>query len=243
MGPGHVTAACLAPFRHSSVCVFHTTQTFLLSQPRNGGSLSLPRRRSGLLLISSRPARNFSEGCSGIPAAAAGRAFLSFRIRAAFRHRRGDCLKAQKPKSPGQRGGVEGRTRCAAVVASTSAGPCKDLTSSGTTSAMAGFGRKGSGKPAYYYRFLGKSRLQRQRSRSRSRSRPAANRGKASSCRRTTAGTAHTAALTGHATASELSSCPSLLRSSCSVLRRNDNVPFFVGPRSIFSRFYRRSHR
>lgn len=47
---------------------------------------------------------------------------------------------------------------------------------------MAGVGRKGSGRPSYYYRFLGKSRLQRQRSRSRSRTRPAANRGKASSC-------------------------------------------------------------
>ncbi|XP_020777282.1 DAB2 interacting protein b isoform X2 [Boleophthalmus pectinirostris] len=41
---------------------------------------------------------------------------------------------------------------------------------------MAGITRKGSGRPSYYYRFLGKSRLQRQRSRSRSRTRPAANR-------------------------------------------------------------------
>ncbi|XP_027880427.1 disabled homolog 2-interacting protein isoform X4 [Xiphophorus couchianus] len=41
---------------------------------------------------------------------------------------------------------------------------------------MAGFTRKGSGRPSYYYRFLGKSRLQRQRSRSRSRTRPSANR-------------------------------------------------------------------
>ncbi|CAL8387758.1 unnamed protein product [Boreogadus saida] len=40
---------------------------------------------------------------------------------------------------------------------------------------MAGVTRKGSGRPSYYYRFLGKSRLQRQRSRSRSRTRPAAN--------------------------------------------------------------------
>ncbi|XP_032425204.1 DAB2 interacting protein b isoform X5 [Xiphophorus hellerii] len=41
---------------------------------------------------------------------------------------------------------------------------------------MAGVTRKGSGRPSYYYRFLGKSRLQRQRSRSRSRTRPSANR-------------------------------------------------------------------
>ncbi|XP_054613946.1 DAB2 interacting protein b isoform X5 [Dunckerocampus dactyliophorus] len=41
---------------------------------------------------------------------------------------------------------------------------------------MAGITRKGSGRPSYYYRFLGKSRLQRQRSRSRSRTRPAASR-------------------------------------------------------------------
>ncbi|XP_029941332.1 DAB2 interacting protein b isoform X4 [Salarias fasciatus] len=41
---------------------------------------------------------------------------------------------------------------------------------------MAGISRKGSGRPSYYYRFLGKSRLQRQRSRSRSRTRPSANR-------------------------------------------------------------------
>ncbi|XP_076742779.1 disabled homolog 2-interacting protein isoform X5 [Maylandia zebra] len=41
---------------------------------------------------------------------------------------------------------------------------------------MAGVTRKGSGRPSYYYRFLGKSRLQRQRSRSRSRSRPSASR-------------------------------------------------------------------
>ncbi|KAM8828768.1 disabled homolog 2-interacting protein-like isoform 4-T4 [Spinachia spinachia] len=41
---------------------------------------------------------------------------------------------------------------------------------------MAGVTRKGSGRPSYYYRFLGKSRLQRQRSRSRSRSRPPASR-------------------------------------------------------------------
>ncbi|XP_014828181.1 PREDICTED: disabled homolog 2-interacting protein isoform X5 [Poecilia mexicana] len=40
---------------------------------------------------------------------------------------------------------------------------------------MAGVTRKGSGRPSYYYRFLGKSRLQRQRSRSRSRTRPSAN--------------------------------------------------------------------
>ncbi|XP_030004551.1 disabled homolog 2-interacting protein isoform X4 [Sphaeramia orbicularis] len=40
---------------------------------------------------------------------------------------------------------------------------------------MAGVTRKGSGRPSYYYRFLGKSRLQRQRSRSRSRTRPAAS--------------------------------------------------------------------
>lgn len=42
---------------------------------------------------------------------------------------------------------------------------------------MAGVTRKGSGRPSYYYRFLGKSRLQRQRSRSRSRTRPPASRG------------------------------------------------------------------
>lgn len=42
---------------------------------------------------------------------------------------------------------------------------------------MAGVTRKGSGRPSYYYRFLGKSRLQRQRSRSRSRNRPSASRG------------------------------------------------------------------
>ncbi|KAM3874079.1 DAB2 interacting protein b isoform 3-T3 [Diretmus argenteus] len=41
---------------------------------------------------------------------------------------------------------------------------------------MAGVTRKGSGRRSYYYRFLGKSRLQRQRSRSRSRTRPAASR-------------------------------------------------------------------
>ncbi|XP_029370880.1 DAB2 interacting protein b isoform X3 [Echeneis naucrates] len=41
---------------------------------------------------------------------------------------------------------------------------------------MAGVIRKGSGRPSYYYRFLGKSRLQRQRSRSRSRTRPSASR-------------------------------------------------------------------
>ncbi|XP_067339714.1 DAB2 interacting protein b isoform X4 [Channa argus] len=40
---------------------------------------------------------------------------------------------------------------------------------------MAGVSRKGSGRPSYYYRFLGKSRLQRQRSRSRSRTRPSAS--------------------------------------------------------------------
>lgn len=48
---------------------------------------------------------------------------------------------------------------------------------SGNYSAMAGVTRKGSGRPSYYYRFLGKSRLQRQRSRSRSRTRPSASRG------------------------------------------------------------------
>ncbi|KAK5901189.1 hypothetical protein CgunFtcFv8_026084 [Champsocephalus gunnari] len=41
---------------------------------------------------------------------------------------------------------------------------------------MAGVTRKGSGRPSYYYRFLGKSRLQRQRSRSRSRTRPSTSR-------------------------------------------------------------------
>ncbi|XP_028318044.1 disabled homolog 2-interacting protein-like isoform X4 [Gouania willdenowi] len=41
---------------------------------------------------------------------------------------------------------------------------------------MAGISRKGSGRRSYYYRFLGKSRLQRQRSRSRSRTRPSASR-------------------------------------------------------------------
>ncbi|KAF3849327.1 hypothetical protein F7725_015824 [Dissostichus mawsoni] len=46
----------------------------------------------------------------------------------------------------------------------------------GETSTMAGVTRKGSGRPSYYYRFLGKSRLQRQRSRSRSRTRPSASR-------------------------------------------------------------------
>ncbi|XP_077479490.1 DAB2 interacting protein b isoform X2 [Stigmatopora argus] len=40
---------------------------------------------------------------------------------------------------------------------------------------MAGITRKGSGRRSYYYRFLGKSRLQRQRSRSRSRTRTAAS--------------------------------------------------------------------
>ncbi|XP_019124644.1 disabled homolog 2-interacting protein isoform X4 [Larimichthys crocea] len=44
------------------------------------------------------------------------------------------------------------------------------------TCIMAGVTRKGSGRPSYYYRFLGKSRLQRQRSRSRSRTRPSASR-------------------------------------------------------------------
>lgn len=63
---------------------------------------------------------------------------------------------------------------------------------------MAGVGRKGSGRPSYYYRFLGKSRLQRQRSRSRSRTRPAANRGKASSCLFGSIIT-HAAVLTGYA--------------------------------------------
>lgn len=42
---------------------------------------------------------------------------------------------------------------------------------------MAGVTRKASGRPSYYYRFLGKSRLQRQRSRSRSRTRSSAMRG------------------------------------------------------------------
>uniref|UniRef100_A0A8C3G4P0 DAB2 interacting protein b n=1 Tax=Cyclopterus lumpus TaxID=8103 RepID=A0A8C3G4P0_CYCLU len=41
---------------------------------------------------------------------------------------------------------------------------------------MAGVTRKGSGRPSYYYRFLGRSRLQRQRSRSRSRTRPPTSR-------------------------------------------------------------------
>ncbi|KAG5272352.1 hypothetical protein AALO_G00164540, partial [Alosa alosa] len=41
---------------------------------------------------------------------------------------------------------------------------------------MSGVTRKGSGRPGYYYRFLGRTRLQRQRSRSRSRTRPATNR-------------------------------------------------------------------
>ncbi|XP_044031379.1 disabled homolog 2-interacting protein-like isoform X5 [Siniperca chuatsi] len=41
---------------------------------------------------------------------------------------------------------------------------------------MAGVTRKGSGRPSYYYRFLGKSRLQRQRSRSRSRTRSSTSR-------------------------------------------------------------------
>lgn len=45
-------------------------------------------------------------GRSGIPAVAAGTAFLSFRIHAAFRHLPRDCLKAQKPEPPGQRRGV-----------------------------------------------------------------------------------------------------------------------------------------
>ncbi|XP_022521016.1 DAB2 interacting protein b isoform X5 [Astyanax mexicanus] len=40
---------------------------------------------------------------------------------------------------------------------------------------MSGVSRKGSGRPGYYYRLLGRTRLQRQRSRSRSRSRPAAS--------------------------------------------------------------------
>ncbi|XP_037389117.1 DAB2 interacting protein b isoform X3 [Pygocentrus nattereri] len=38
---------------------------------------------------------------------------------------------------------------------------------------MSGVSRKGSGRPGYYYRLLGRTRLQRQRSRSRSRTRPA----------------------------------------------------------------------
>ncbi|KAL0965259.1 hypothetical protein UPYG_G00278950 [Umbra pygmaea] len=42
--------------------------------------------------------------------------------------------------------------------------------------AGAGVTRKGSGRPSYYYRFLGRTRLQRQRSRSRSRSRPTVSR-------------------------------------------------------------------
>lgn len=46
----------------------------------------------------------------------------------------------------------------------------------GRTMAGAGITRKGSGRPSYYYRFLGRTRLQRQRSRSRSRTRPAASR-------------------------------------------------------------------
>lgn len=50
--------------------------------------------------------------------------------------------------------------------------------SPGTTGAMAGVGRKGSARPSYYYRLLGRSRLRRQRSRSRSRTRTAASRGK-----------------------------------------------------------------
>ncbi len=44
--------------------------------------------------------------------------------------------------------------------------------------AMSGVTRKGSGRPGYYYRLLGRTRLQRQRSRSRSRSRATNNRGK-----------------------------------------------------------------
>lgn len=44
--------------------------------------------------------------------------------------------------------------------------------------AMSGVTRKGSGRPGYYYRLLGRTRLQRQRSRSRSRSRATTNRGK-----------------------------------------------------------------
>lgn len=45
---------------------------------------------------------------------------------------------------------------------------------------MSGITRKGSGRPGYYYRLLGRTRLQRQRSRSRSRTRPA-NKGKGAS--------------------------------------------------------------
>lgn len=45
---------------------------------------------------------------------------------------------------------------------------------------MSGITRKGSGRPSYYYRLLGRTRLQRQRSRSRSRTRPA-NKGKGAS--------------------------------------------------------------
>ncbi|TRY59556.1 hypothetical protein DNTS_012246, partial [Danionella cerebrum] len=41
---------------------------------------------------------------------------------------------------------------------------------------MSGVTRKGSGRPGYYYRLLGRTRLQRQRSRSRSRSRATNNR-------------------------------------------------------------------
>ncbi|KAK1787596.1 hypothetical protein P4O66_016097, partial [Electrophorus voltai] len=43
---------------------------------------------------------------------------------------------------------------------------------------MSGVSRKGSGRRGYYYRLLGRHRLQRQRSRSRSRSRPTSNKGK-----------------------------------------------------------------
>lgn len=176
------------------VCVFHTAQTFLLSQPQSGPSLAFTGRRSGPL-IRIGAVRNFSEGSSGIPAAAAGTAFLSFRIHAAFRCLRRDCLKVQKPAPPGQRRGVGKRRRSheEGCLIQVHRSACKDPLrtlpgvrteegSAGTTSAMAGAGRKGSGRPSYYYRFLGKSRLQRQRSRSRSRTRPAANRGKASSC-------------------------------------------------------------
>lgn len=201
MGPGHVAAAWLAPFRHSSVCVFHTAQTFLLPRPQSRPSFT--RRRSGSE-IRIQASRNFSEGSFGILGSGTGTVFLSFRIYSAFQTLclLEDCLKVQqKSEPPGWRRGVEKRRRShnkgclsrsrwtGAHVSAAGADEHDPLRSlpglypplHRTDVAMAGVTRKGSGRPSYYYRFLGKSRLQRQRSRSRSRTRPATNRGKPSS--------------------------------------------------------------
>lgn len=147
------------------VCVFHTAQTFSVVSAALAEPLSDADKDSGC-------AQLFRGQLWNSGAAAAGTAFLSFRIRAAFRILRG-------PEVVGRRRAVG--SRCTAEARD----PLRKLyrgarTQRGTPSAMAGVGRKGSGRPSYYYRFLGKSRLQRQRSRSRSRSRTAGNRGKAS---------------------------------------------------------------